>query len=411
MQNFGFKKRLFFLGFSLWKRRFMKPFFQTKHSKMIFLNSLNELEKFSFRSDDEFFIWGQKFSKEELEEKIIKQKEQKQKTHKFFSKKRAILKNKKIQLEKEKQIILSDSDKQKFKPKISFVEDGFVRSITLGSDLTRPFSLIIDEKSLYVDPFKESTLQNILKNEIFDEKILQRARKLIALFQTHQFSKYNGLKHEKLNFNTKEKIILIPAQVEDDASMLLGGFGLSTENFIKELREKNPKAFLVFKPHPDVLSGNRKGLKDEKLILKYCNSIIKDVSIASAIEASDEIHTITSTAGFDALLRGKKVFTYGLPFYANWGLTYDKHFNPQRGRKLSLEELVAGTMILYPKYINPKTKHLCEIEVTLDIMLKMQQNYFSKWWVKKTTDLRIYTFRKTRRIFEKAQKFLQFYKD
>ncbi|MBK1973221.1 capsular polysaccharide biosynthesis protein, partial [Campylobacter sp. TTU-622] len=233
--------------------------------------------------------------------------------------------------------------------------------------------------------------------------LIQRARNLIEKLKINKISKYNGLKHQKLSLKAREnqKVILIPAQVEDDVSMVLGGMGFTTQDLIKEVRSKNPKAYIIFKPHPDVLSGNRKGLKDEKIILEFCDEIIKNVSIDSAINVSDEIHTITSTSGFDALLRGKKVFTYGLPFYAGWGLTQDKYNIARRTRKLSIEELVAATLILYPRYINPLNKHLCEIEVTLDIMQKMQNIYFSKYWIKLSIDTRNFIIRKIRRIFEK----------
>lgn len=366
------QKRLFFLGFTLWKRGFIKPFFKTQDNELIFLNSLQNLKNFHLKKEDEFFIWGKRISKNQLEDTIKRQ-------------------------------IQNSFD---FTPQISFVEDGFIRSISLGSDLTRPYSIIIDNKGLYINPNTESELENILQNYDFDENLLKRAQKLIEFLRINKFSKYNGLKHENIKFKAKEKqkIILIPAQVEDDASMILGGCGLSTEEFIKEVRQNNPKAYIVFKPHPDVLSGNRLGLKDEKIILKFCDEMIQDLSIDSAINASDEIHTITSTAGFDALLRHKEVFTYGKPFYAGWGLTKDKHKIERRKKKLSLEELVAGTLILYPKYIHPKTKDLCEIELTLDIMLQMQQEYFSKTWLKMRIDLRNFFLRKIRRIFENIMK-------
>ncbi|MCH5336126.1 MAG: capsular polysaccharide biosynthesis protein [Campylobacter sp.] len=362
------QKRLFFLGFTLWKRGFIKPFFKTH--KIIFLNSLKKLNKFDLNEEDEFFIWGRRVCKDELENTI-----------------KELLKTRDLN----------------FAPQISFVEDGFIRSICLGSDLTRPYSIIVDSKALYVNPNQQSELEDILQNYNFDENLLFRAKKIIEFLKMNRFSKYNALKHENIKFKAKEgqKIILIPAQVEDDASMILGGCGLNTKEFIKEVRKKNPKAYIVFKPHPDVLSGNRLGLKDEKIILEFCDEMIEDISIDSAINASDEIHTITSTAGFDALLRNKEVFTYGKPFYAGWGLTKDKQDIERRTRKLSLEELVAGALILYPRYINPKTKDLCEIEVTLDIMLKMQQDYFSKPWLKIRIDLRNFLLRKMRRAFEK----------
>ncbi|HEC1780900.1 TPA: capsular polysaccharide biosynthesis protein [Campylobacter lari] len=347
---------LYFLGFTLWKRWFMKPFFKAKNNKIIFLNSLDELYKVNLNPEDKIFIWGKKY---------------------------------------DKALLARD-----FKKEIFLVEDGFLRSVFLGSDLTRPFSLIVDSKGLYVDPSKPSDLEDILQNHIFDESLKQRAKKLISTITQNKFSKYNGLKHEKLNFNTNKKIILIPAQVEDDASMILGGAGYDTLKLLQSVRKTHENAFIVFKPHPDVLSGNRKGLKDKSIILKYCDEIIENVSIDSAINASDEVHTITSTSGFDALLRGKKVVVYGKPFYAGWGLTMDLHEIPRRTRVLSLEELVAGVLILYPRYIHPKSKNLCEVELALDIMLKMQKDYFSKFYLRWFMDIRIYILRKIRRLIE-----------
>ncbi|EGK8090744.1 capsular polysaccharide biosynthesis protein [Campylobacter lari] len=347
---------LYFLGFTLWKRWFMKPFFKAKNNKIIFLNSLNELYKAKLNSEDKIFIWGKKY---------------------------------------DKTLLAKD-----FSNEIFLVEDGFLRSVFLGSDLTRPFSLIVDSKGFYVDPSKPSDLEDILQNYIFDESLKQRAKKLIATITQNKFSKYNGLKHEKLNFNTNKKIILIPAQVEDDASMILGGAGFDTLKLLQSVRKANENAFIVFKPHPDVLSGNRKGLKDKSVILKYCDEIIENVSIDSAINACDEVHTITSTSGFDALLRGKKVVVYGKPFYVGWGLTSDLYEIPRRTRVLSLEELVAGVLILYPRYIHPKSKNLCEVELALDIMLKMQKDYFSKFYLRWFIDIRIYILRKIRRLIE-----------
>ncbi|ELS9396130.1 capsular polysaccharide biosynthesis protein [Campylobacter jejuni] len=362
--------RLFMLGFTLWKRHFIKPFFNAKDNEIIFLNSLKSLVRYKLKEDDKFFIWGKKYDENTLKNLLlVKAKEQ---------------------------------NLTNFSPKVSLVEDGFIRSISLGSDLTRPFSLIVDDKGLYIDPNKASKLEELLQNEIFDENMLNRAKNIIKILLENRFSKYNGLKHENLKINAKigQKIILIPAQVEDDASMILGGFGLSTLDLLKEVRSKNQDAYIIFKPHPDVLSGNRVGLKDKTRILEFCDEIVKDCSIDSAIKIADEIHTITSTSGFDALLRAKKVFTYGMPFYAGWGLTKDKHRCERRTRKLSLEELVAGALITYPRYINPKTKTLCEIEVCLDIMLNLQKDYFSKKHIKLAIDFKTFMLRKIRRFYE-----------
>ncbi|PCM55993.1 capsule biosynthesis protein, partial [Campylobacter sp. BCW_8712] len=50
--------RLFMLGFTLWKRHFIKPFFKAKDNEIIFLNSINSLVRYKLKEDDKFFIWG-----------------------------------------------------------------------------------------------------------------------------------------------------------------------------------------------------------------------------------------------------------------------------------------------------------------------------------------------------------------
>ena len=219
--------RLFMLGFTLWKRYFIRPFFKAKDNKIIFLNSLKSLARYKLKENDKFFIWGKRIDYNALKTTLIKKAQDENLLH--------------------------------FIPKISLVEDGFIRSISLGSDLTRPFSLNVDDKGLYIDPNKASKLEELLQNEIFDENMLNRAKNIIKILLENRFSKYNGLKHENLKINAKigQKIILIPAQVEDDVSMILGGFGLSTLDLLKEVRAKNQDAYIIFKPHPDVLSGNR----------------------------------------------------------------------------------------------------------------------------------------------------------
>ncbi|WP_299545927.1 capsular polysaccharide biosynthesis protein [uncultured Helicobacter sp.] len=353
---------LYFFGFTLWKRWFMRPFFKAKNNKFFFLNSLKDLKKYHFAQMDKFFIWGKKFAKEDLIGALQK---------------------------------LGVCN-----PEVYFVEDGFLRSVSLGSDLTRPFSLIVDSKGLYVDPNLPNDLEDILQNYDFDDELIERAKFLRDNIVHHKFSKYNGLQHKDLKIDTDKKIILIPAQVEDDVSMLLGGMGYTTLSLLQEVREKNPDAYILYKPHPDVLSGNRKGLNDKKIILKYCDFILENVSIDSAILVCDEVHTITSTSGFDALLREKKVFAYGLPFYAGWGLTQDKYRIIRRTRILSIEELVAGVLIVYPRYVHPKNKNLCEVEVAFDTMLKIQRDYFSKIHVRVFVDFRTFVLRKIRRVLE-----------
>ena len=143
--------------------------------------------------------------------------------------------------------------------------------------------------------------------------------------------------------------------MEDDASIRLGCTALrSNLGLLDAVRQGNPDAYIVYKPHPDVLSGNRRGKVHIQRALQFADVIHTDWSVIDCIEACDEVHTLTSLTGFDALLRGKTVVTYGQPFYAGWGLTQDRCMDgvafARRRRKLKLDELVAAVLLRYPVY-------------------------------------------------------------
>ena len=80
------------------------------------------------------------------------------------------------------------------------------------------------------------------------------------------------------------------------------------------------------------------------------------------INLFEKVCVLTSLAGFEALIRGVAVQTYGIPFYAGWGLTDDHVTTKRRNRKLSLEEVFYGAYLAQPHYIEPQTGHLSNFE-------------------------------------------------
>lgn len=150
-------------------------------------------------------------------------------------------------------------------------------------------------------------------------------------------------------------MVLVSGQVEDDASIRFGCTDINTNlGLIRAARTMHPSAFIVYKPHPDVVSGNRTGELVLNEVLQWANYVETRLSVVSCIEACDVLHTMTSLTGFDALLRNKRVVVYGQPFYAGWGLTEDVLTEgiafDRRHRNLSLDELVAGALLRYPLY-------------------------------------------------------------
>jgi capsular polysaccharide export protein len=235
-------------------------------------------------------------------------------------------------------------------------EDGFVRSVGLGSDLIRPQSLVLDERGIYFDATRPSDLEHLLATCEFTPDNVQRAKQVRAFIVEHGITKYNLEPRQSVQWDNRGRlVVLVPGQVETDASIKLGCTSVRTNlNLLHAVREARPHAFIVYKPHPDVLSGNRKGHIALDAARQYADHVEAGVSVVSCIDACDEVHTMTSLTGFDALLRGKKVVTYGQPFYAGWGLTEDRAENAtafeRRQRRLTLDELVAGALLHYPIY-------------------------------------------------------------
>jgi len=250
------------------------------------------------------------------------------------------------------------------------MEDGFLRSVGLGSDLVRPLSLVIDRRGIYYDSTRPSDLEEIFNSHVFGEELLIRARKVREKLVALKLSKYNVGVNEKLSLPENKTIILVPGQVESDASIALGSPEIKSNHvLLKKVREENPDAYIIFKPHPDLVFGGRIGVLEDKS-RKYFDLQITDISITDLFDVVDEIHTISSLSGFEALIRNKKVVTYGMPFFAGWGLTDDRLSCDRRNRKLTIDELVAGTLILYPIYVDPVTGDICDVETAVTLLAR-----------------------------------------
>ena len=247
------------------------------------------------------------------------------------------------------------------------VEDGFVRSVGLGSDFMPPASLVLDGRGMHFDPSVRSDLEQLLLDTEFDTALVERARALITRLVAAGVTKYNlGKRMPPLDWPDGKRRVLVPGQVEDDLSVRLGGEGVRGNlDLLARVRAANPDAFILYKPHPDVEAGHRKGKIPDDNARKFADLVIREVSTAALLGEIDELHTLTSLAGFEALLRRRRVVVYGRPFYAGWGLTADLA-GIDRGRRLMLEELVAGALILYPRYLDPLTRLPCGPEIIID---------------------------------------------
>ncbi|BAL22581.1 capsule polysaccharide biosynthesis protein [Azoarcus sp. KH32C] len=263
------------------------------------------------------------------------------------------------------------------------VEDGFVRSVGLGADLVRPMSWVIDSRGIHYDANSISDLEHLLQTTDFDDALRQRARALGDTIVSDRLTKYNVAARPWQRPSDARRTILVPGQVETDASLAFGAPGIRRNmDLLRAVRTAHPDAYVVYKPHPDVVARLRAAGQDESSALRWCDEVAVDVSMDSLLDAVDELHVMTSLAGFEALLRRKRVTCHGLPFYAGWGLTTDHIPCPRRSRKLTLDELVAGVLIRYPVYFDRNGTGRVSPETALEQLRTWREQSGGRqpWW-------------------------------
>lgn len=292
-------RRLYLVGFSLWKRAFMQAFCHPLAEELCFVRKPPK----RLTGDEQVLVWGSRYP--ELTSAIR-------------------------------------------------VEDGFIRSKGLGSNLCRPSSLSIDPVGIYFDSRSPSGLEQLLNYQELTRSQLDRGEQLLTLLRENKVSKYNVGSPEYFTPPADGRpLVLVVGQVDGDASILTGSPTIrSNEQLLWAVRAAKPEAHILYKPHPDVVAGNRAGAISAACLAECVDSQVLDIGLTSLYPHVDELHTMTSLSGFEALVQGVKVTTWGQPFYSGWGLTTDAHPPARRQRKLPLAALVYLTLVAYPLYID-----------------------------------------------------------
>lgn len=320
---------LFVLGFQRWKRPFVRRFFKGKRFR--FVKNAERLP-----ADCTVLIWGMQFSEF------------------AFPKKTRVIR----------------------------IEDGFIRSVGLGADIVKPLSWVIDDLGIYYDATRPSRLERILAETKFSQALLDRASKFRHALVGSGITKYNVGTASWQRPEAKQQVILVPGQVETDASIQFGAplpqcTIRRNMDLLRAVRHAHPEAYVVYKPHPDVIAGLRMAGEEEDCAIAWCDEIVTDVPVGQMLDLVDEVHVITSLAGFEALIRGKSVTCYGQPFYSGWGLTKDIFPLMRRTKRLSLSELIAGVMFCYPMYVSRVDNRSICAEMCLSELVDWRENLSS----------------------------------
>lgn len=276
-------------------------------------------------------------------------------------------------------------------PKIWCMEDGFIRSNGLGATLIAPLSVVLDDVGIYFDATQPSRIEQILNQITLSDEQKQRAKHLHTLLLTKRVSKYN-VPTKNQDFINKihalksknRQIHLVVGQVEDDASVQKCTSVIKKNSeLLSRVRADFPDDIIIYKPHPDVEAGLRVGKADNHHL---ADVVAHDVAMPDCLDMCDTVHTISSLTGFEALLRDKKVVCYGLPFYAGFGLTDDIIETDNTAKltalarrtrpnlpPLMLDELIFGTLVVYPIYHLPQKQGLATPENVIDYLYNHQK--------------------------------------
>lgn len=294
------------------------------------------------------------------------------------------------------------------------LEDGLLRSYGLGVSGSPPLSLVVDDVGIYYDATRPSRLENLLNAGDFTPELLAEAERALEVIRREGLSKYNVGREvpegwfDRLDSDATSRHcerseaihagdgtprrfaptstvgngagqrswpegsvaglprirdddgragrVLVVDQTAGDASI---HYGLASEATFVEMLDaavrENPGAEVWVKTHPDVLAGKKKGCLDAARSRTDVRWMVENWHPHALLKHFDRVYVVTSQMGFDALLLGKPVTCFGMPFYAGWGLTDDRLECERRTARRSLVELVAAAYLQYARYIKPET--------------------------------------------------------
>lgn len=175
----------------------------------------------------------------------------------------------------------------------------------------------------------------------------------------------------------RKRIVIIDQSRKSKAELKKVFAAESTfRQMVLDAKEQHPgAAFFLLQP-PSVLSGRKKGYLKKFALDNGVQVISEQVSSFSILAQADEVYTVSAKIGIDAVLLGKTVHCYGLPYYAGWGLTRDKIACARRNIKIKREELFAALCLFFTRYLHPITTEPSHFQAIVRLILLQRPQLF-----------------------------------
>lgn len=255
-------------------------------------------------------------------------------------------------------------------------EDGFLRSIGPGLG-EASHSFIVDRKGIHFDRTAPGDLFDIIENNDFSAAELDLAQRCIERIRTLQLSKYNTggpLPEDFARQIDGSETVLLVEQVPGDASIPRTlDVGATWQRMIADAAREHPDARIVLRRHPANRTSQRFGTGPsgiETLDSPPCNPW-------HLLERASHVYTVASHLGFEALMAGKPVTTYGAPFYAGWQATTDRYPAVPQGPRRSVTELFAAAYLRYSAYYDPASRSRCDLPTVIE-RLRQRRDAFTE---------------------------------
>lgn len=258
------------------------------------------------------------------------------------------------------------------------VEDGFLRSVRPG-DAEPSVGWIVDRRGIYYDSASLSDFEIAVSRraETVDPNVDSRIRSALARISTLRLSKYNHApmrSPKSLGLRVAEKFVFVIDQTAGDASV--AGAGANEKTFLVMLEAAiadNPGRHVVVKLHPETINGRKPGHLVHAARDRRVSVISEDVNPWSVIENAECLYVVSSQLGFEAMLAGVRVVTFGQGFYSGWGLVDCRCQSPERRCLARREDIAAAAYLDYCRWIHPFSGEKIELEDAIEILAEARR--------------------------------------
>ncbi|MEM1201534.1 MAG: capsular polysaccharide biosynthesis protein, partial [Pseudomonadota bacterium] len=247
------------------------------------------------------------------------------------------------------------------------LEDGFLRSVYPNSVQRSPaLSLAVDDRGIFYDARAPSRLEDLIAQSAH----AQDGARIIQTLRHHQLCKYNDTPHaEALDLEGPDHVLVIDQTAGDLSIKGALADGRDFTAMLEAARDENPGAKIVVKSHPETVAGTRTGYLSDA---KGCQILTAPLNPWELFAKVSRVYTVSSQLGFDALMAGKSVRCFGIPFYAGWGLSEDEKPCARRTARPTVEQLAGAAYGAYCRYVDPYSAARSTFEKTAQTLLTLR---------------------------------------